>query len=200
MKKKVFLFILIMVLLYAGGGITYILLNKKPKPVEVSDLDKISGYNYTLKSNATDLYKNEFNKLKQNLESATIDDKEYALSVARLFIIDLYTLNNKTNKYDVGGSLYVHPDYVSNYKLNVQDTLYKYLEDNSSKQRNQKLPIVSSIEVTLSEEIMFKVNEEEYPAYNILLEWDYKEDLGYDKEGEVDVVKVDKYYYVVEKN
>ena len=200
MKKKVFLFILIIVLLYAGGGVTYILLNKKPKPVEVSDLDKISGYNYTLKSNATELYKNEFNKLKQNLESATIDDKEYALSVAKLFIIDLYTLDNKTNKYDVGGSMFVHPDYVANYKLNVQDTLYKYLEDNSSKQRNQKLPEVSSIEVTLSEEIMFKVNEEEYPAYNILLEWDYKEDLGYDKEGEVDVVKVDKYYYVVEKN
>ena len=53
--------------------------------------------------------KTEFDVLKANLESDTIDEEAYALSIAKLFIIDLYTMNNKINKYDIGGIEYVYP-------------------------------------------------------------------------------------------
>lgn len=200
MKKKILLFVLIVVLVYAIGGFIYIKLNKKPDVIQVSDLDKINGYNYTLKSNDTQLQTDEFNVLKANLESESINYEEYAKSVAKLFIIDLYTLNSKINKYDVGGAQYVYPDAVSNYKLNVQNTIYKYMEDNTNKNRNQILPEVSTIDITKFEETTYKIEEKEYPGYKAELSWTYVEDLGYDTNAEVLLIKQDKTYYVVEDN
>ena len=200
MKKKIILFIFIVVFIYAAGGLAYYYTNKKPAVINISSLDTIKGYNYTLKSNDTLIYTNEFKMLKSNLESDSIDYEEYAKSIAKLFIIDLYTLNNKINKYDVGGTLYIHPDYINNYKLNVQDTLYKYIEDNSNKLRNQELPEVSSTEIINTEEIKFNIGDNEYDGYKINIKWDYVKDLGYDTEGEVIVIKDNNNCYVVEKN
>ena len=200
MKKKIILFILIVILVYAIGGVVYVLLNKKPEVIKISNLDTIKGYNYTLRSNDTQIYKNEFNNLKHNLESNSVNNEEYASSVAKLFIIDLYTLNNKINKYDVGGVSFVYPDAVSNYKLNVQNTIYKYMEDNTNKNRNQKLPEVSGIDLTNIEKTNYNINDKSYEGYKINLEWTYVEDFGYDSAGEVILIKSDKYYYVVEKN
>ena len=200
MKKKIILFIFIVVFIYAAGGLAYYYTNKKPAVINISSLDTIKGYNYTLKSNDTLIYTNEFKTLKSNLESDSIDYEEYAKSIAKLFIIDLYTLNNKINKYDVGGTLYIHPDYINNYKLNVQDTLYKYIEDNSNKLRNQELPEVSSTEIINTEEIKFNIGDNEYDGYKINIKWDYVKDLGYDTEGEVLVIKDNNNCYVVEKN
>ena len=129
MKKKILLFIFIIILVYAIGGIIFWFLNKKPEVVRISNLDSISGYNYNLKSNDKELYKSEFKILKKNLESNEINKEEYAKSISKMFIIDLYTLNNKINKYEIGGEQFVYPDAVENFKLNVQNTIYKYLED-----------------------------------------------------------------------
>lgn len=200
MKKKVLLFIFIVVLVYAIGGFIYIKLNKQPDVIKVSDLDKIKGYNYTLKSNDTKLLTSEFNILKANLESNNVNNEEYAKSIAKLFIIDLYTLNNKINKYDVGGTVYVYPDAVPNYKLNVQNTIYKYMEDNTNKNRNQVLPEVSTIDITKFEETTYKIGDKEYQGYKVELNWTYVEDLGYDTKAEVILIKQDKTYYVVEEN
>ena len=199
MKKKVLLFILVIVLVYAIGGLIYLKM-KKPEPeVVVSDVDKINGYDYTLKSNSSQLYKDEFKILKDNLEGE-VNDEEYALSIAKLFVIDLYSLSNKVNKYEVGGVEFVHPDYVDNYKLNVQNTIYKYMEDNSHGNRKQKLPLVSSIEVEAKEKTTFNIKDTSYEGYKVKLKWEYTEDLGYESDGEVIVVKIDKKYLVVEKN
>lgn len=200
MKKKVLLFIFILVLVYAAGGFIYLKLNKEePEVIVVEDVDKIKGYDYTLKSNSSDLYKEEFKVLKDNLEKDK-DDEQYALSVAKLFIIDLYSLSNKINKYDVGGVEFVYPDHISNYKLNVQNTIYKYMEDNSTGKRNQKLPLVSSIEVKSHEKTTFKIGNKSFDGYKVELEWEYNEDLDYESKGEVIVIKEDDKYLVVEKN
>ena len=45
-----------------------------------------------------------------------------------MFLIDLYNLDNKKNMYDVGGVIFVFPDARENYKLNVSNTLYKYMK------------------------------------------------------------------------
>ena len=199
-NKKIMLVIFFVVLVYAAGGIYYAYFKKNPRVIKISNLDTIKGYNYVLKSNDTSLYKQEFNKLKENLESNDVNDEEYAESVAKMFIIDLYTLANKINKYDVGGTSFIHPDYLQNYKLNVQNSIYKYMEDNSNKNRTQELPEVIAVSVGNKEDTEYKIADESYNGYKFNLEWTYNKELGYDTNGEVIVIKQDNVYYVAEKN
>ena len=200
MKKKVILFLCILIFVYAAGGTIYYIATrekKDDKPI-VTNKDTIKGYDYTLKSNATKLYEDEFEALKANLEG-DINYDEYAVSVAKLFVIDLYTINNKINKYDTGGASFVYPDGRDNYKLNVQDTIYKYVEDNTNGKRTQNLPEVSSVIVKDSKKDTYKIGDNSFEAYKINLEWSYVQDLGYDKTGEIILIKKDKNIYVVEK-
>ena len=201
MKKKITLFFLILVLLYATGGVFYSVYYKntisKPK---VTNVSTIKNYPYTLKSNATNLYKSEFKTLKANLEGKSINDEEYAKSIARMFIIDLYSISNKVNKYDVGGTEFVFPSAVTNYKENVEDTIYKYVEDNSNDKRNQELPIVKSIVISSSVKTTYKIKSTSYEGYKIKVSWTYIKDMGYDTEGEIIVIKDKNIYYVAEKN
>ena len=201
MKKKVILFFCFLIFVYAVGGTIYYIATrekKDDKPI-VTNKDTIKGYDYTLKSNATKLYEDEFTALKANLEG-DINYHEYAVSVAKLFVIDLYTINNKINKYDTGGVSFVYPDGRDNYKLNVQDTIYKYVEDNTNGKRTQNLPEVSSVIVKDSKKDTYKIGDNSFEAYKINLEWSYVQDLGYDKTGEIILIKKDKNIYVVEKN
>ncbi len=201
MKKKVILFFCILIFVYAAGGTIYYIATrekKDDKPI-VTNKDTIKGYDYTLKSNATKLYEDEFKALKANLEG-DINYDEYAVSVAKLFVIDLYTINNKINKYDTGGASFVYPDGRDNYKLNVQDTIYKYVEDNTNGKRTQNLPEVSSVIVKDSKKDTYKIGDNSFEAYKINLEWSYVQDLGYDKTGEIILIKKNKNIYVVEKN
>ena len=201
MKKKVILFLCILIFVYAVGGTIYYIATrekKDDKPI-VTNKDTIKGYDYTLKSNATKLYEDEFKALKANLEG-DINYDEYAVSVAKLFVIDLYTINNKINKYDTGGASFVYPDGRDNYKLNVQDTIYKYVEDNTNGKRTQNLPEVNSVIVKDSKKDTYKIGDNSFEAYKINLEWSYVQDLGYDKTGEIILIKKDKNIYVVEKN
>ena len=197
MKKKVILFLCILIFVYAAGGTIYYIATrekKDDKPI-VTNKDTIKGYDYTLKSNATKLYEDEFKALKANLEG-DINYDEYAVSVAKLFVIDLYTINNKINKYDTGGASFVYPDG----RDNVQDTIYKYVEDNTNGKRTQNLPEVSSVIVKDSKKDTYKIGDNSFEAYKINLEWSYVQDLGYDKTGEIILIKKDKNIYVVEKN
>ena len=201
MKKKVILFLCILIFVYAAGGTIYYIATrekKDDKPI-VTNKDTIKGYDYTLKSNATKLYEDEFKALKANLEG-DINYDEYAVSVAKLFVIDLYTINNKINKYDTGGTSFIYPDGRDNYKLNVQDTIYKYVEDNTNGKRTQNLPEVSSVIVKDSKKDTYKIGDNSFEAYKINLEWSYVQDLGYDKTGEIILIKKDRNIYVVEKN
>lgn len=157
--------------------------------------NKNSNEDYTIKARDSALLKEEFNILKQNYYSKDIDYESYAKSISKLFIIDLYTIDNKDNKYDVTSSQYVHPDIRSNFKLNVGDTLYKYLEEKSS--RKNKYPEVKSIKILEFKEDKFTYDKKEYDSYTVSLMWEYKKDLGYDKKGVLNIIKEDKKLYVV---
>ena len=199
MKKGLLITLLILLLIYSVGGIAFYFLKDAPSE-EVKNISEIPEYGYILKSNATAAMKEEFQNLKEILSGDDINEEEYAKSVAKLFIIDLYTLNNKLNKYNVGGDNYVFPDAVEHFRLNVMDTLYKYIEDNSDEKREQKLPEVKSASVTEIEETTFEYDKEEYSGYKIKLTWDYMTSEDYDKEGEVILIKKDNKYYIAEKN
>lgn len=203
-KKKVGIILCLILLIYFIGGIVYNIIGNKSdtnnKNSKVNNSVQIKGFEYLCDEDDTELFKTEFKKLKKNLESSNINYTEYALSISKMFIIDLYTLDNKNNMYDVGGVQFVYPAARDNYKLNVENTLYKYMEDNSDGKRKQKLPEVSSVEVTSNENYEYTIGEESYEAYKINLDISYVEDLEYDKNAELILVRVDKYLYVVEKN
>lgn len=115
-----------------------------------------------------------------------------------MFVTDLYTLSNKVNKYDVGGTEYVLESGRDNFKVNVQDTLYKYLEDNSDGKRSQILPLVVSVSADEISDTKYKISDNESDAKKVGLTLSYNEDLGYDTKVTLILIKSEGKYYVVE--
>lgn len=199
MKKKILMIILILILIYAVGGICFNYFFKEEKEV-IKTLSVIEGYNYELRSNATDLEKREFTILKENLESDTIDENAYLESISKLFIINLYTLKNKINKYDISSTDYIFPSYVSTFKLKVENTIYKYLEDNTSLTRDNELPEVQSVIIEQIKNDSYEFNDQTYESFLVILSWNYVKDMEYDNEGILTIIKDDNTLYIVEKN
>lgn len=205
--KRIILFTCVIVFVVALIGVLsyFVLSEKKEKENNESPKGKtveIAGYGITLDELDTELYKQEFNKLKENLESKKIDYDAYAESVAKMFIIDLYTIKNKINKYDIGGIEFVLPERKDNYVTNVADTLYNYVEDNTNNTRTQQLPVVESAEITNVKKDKFKVDslDNTYDSYVFDIKISYTTELGYDDSAEVTVINKDNFMYVVEKN
>lgn len=197
-KKKIGLVILVLVLLYSIGGIYYNITHRDSVDNNVKSIDMIDKYGYVLKSNATNLQKELFNELKTILNNDNINDDAYAKTISKMFVTDLYTLSNKVNKYDVGGTEYVLESGRDNFKVNVQDTLYKYLEDNSDGKRSQILPMVVSVSADEIRDTKYKIGDNESDAKKVSLTLSYNEDLGYDTKVTLILIKSDGKYYVVE--
>ena len=79
--------------------------SNKPQETVKKNLNEIAGYGITLDDLDSELYKELFTELKKNLEGKEINYKEYAKSVAKMYIVDLYSINNKLNKYDISTEL-----------------------------------------------------------------------------------------------
>ena len=135
---KLITFIFIVIVLILLGKNFFLKENIK----EAQVIDSINSFEYTLDDRDTKLMKDNYQELKEVLKENPINDEKYASSIAKLFIIDLFTLDNKVNKYDVGAIEYVYPDARSNFKLNATDTIYKNVVIKSN--RKNKLPIVKS--------------------------------------------------------
>lgn len=196
MKKKIALFLLIIIFTYSLGGIIYIKLTKENTTPIITEIDSIEEYQYKLNSNASDYYKEEFEKLKENLKE-TKDEEEYIKSICKLYIIDLYTLDTKINKYDISTE-FIYPQIIENYKLNLQDTLYKYLEEKTLNERKQELPIVSNVNIDKIEDSTYTLNDNKISSKKVSLNWTYEKDLGYETSGTITLIKQDNYYYIVE--
>lgn len=198
-KYKYPLLILILVIIIIIGLIVFkMFFTKSEVKNNVKVIDSIVDFSYTLDERDTTLMKDTYKELKRVLKEKDINYEEYASILARLFVIDLFTMDNKINKYDVACLEYVYPDNVDNFKTNVEDTIYKTIEDNTYGKRTEKLSVVSSVNVTDVSTNTFKINEEEVPSYVVTLNWDYENDLGYDKNATITLVKKDKKLYVVE--
>lgn len=167
---------------------------------ETKILDTIANYNYKLEDRDSTLYKDEFKALKTNLTSDSINDEDYAKSIAKLYIIDLYTINNKLNKYDVGSQEFIYSKSLENYVLKVQDTLYKYVEDNTYNQRDQVLPIVKTINVTDLTNSTYILAKTTYDSYEVTLDWTYEEENDYDKTAKIILIKEGIKLVVVEED
>lgn len=205
--KRIVLFTIVIVLVVSLiGVISFFVLKDKENKTESettkTNTQEIAGYGITVDDLDSEYYRVEFAKLKENLESGNIDNDAYAESIAKLFLIDLYTIKTKINKYDIGGIEEVIPEARDNYVTNVTDTIYKYVEDNTNGKRNQSLPVVSEIKINNVKTSEFKLNNSntKLPSYVFDAEIIYSSDLGYDTKVEVTVVNRDNFMYVVEKN
>ena len=111
-RYKIWLIVIIILIVITSGiGISKIFFSKKEpekKPHNTTSIiSSIDKFGYTLDDRDTKYMQSEFKNLEDILASDPIDYQKYAESLAKLFVIDFYTLNNKVNKYDVGSLEYI---------------------------------------------------------------------------------------------
>lgn len=196
-SRKIIISLIVIILIAIIGLIVYkTVFNDSQKEVKI--IKRIKDYDYNLKENETELYKTEFNELDKILSKKNVDYEEYAKSIAKLFIIDFYTLDNKLSKNDIGGTEFIKEDMRDNFIEEARSTFYKYVEVIDG--RTQELPEVSSITDVSVEKTEFKYSDKtiDENAYKVSISWDYVEDLGYEKEASMIIVKQDKKLYIVE--
>ena len=160
-------------------------------------ISSIEYYGYPLNSNDTDLYKSYYKELDKVLKEKQVDYRSYESLLSKLFIVDVYSLNNKLASTDIGGLEFIHPDLKENFKENMSETLYKYVESNIDGKRTQELPIVKEIKVDNVFETKYTYNDTEYDAYLVNANWTYEKDLGYQTSSKLTVIKVNNILYVV---
>ena len=200
-KLKVILIILLILFVLAIMGVFcyFKFFKENDNNNEVKVVKKIDNYDYNLKENETELYNVTFDELEELLKSESINYESYAKIVAKLFIIDFYTLTNKLSKNDIGGIEFIKDSMKDNFIEEARSTFYKYLEVKSDK-RIQKLPEVSNIKETTVESTQFKYLDKtiDENAYKVTISWEYKEDLGYETEAKMIIVKENDKLYIVE--
>ncbi len=214
-SKKILIILIILVILAIAGILTYKFLSPNEEEVVVKTIKEIPEYGYALKENETKIYKDEFDKLEKILSKKDVNYDEYAKSIAKLFIIDFYTLDNKLSKNDIGGVEFIKDSMRDNFIEEARSTFYKYLEVKSDS-RKQDLPEVSEIKDVSIENTTFKIMDTKttatssksktttssqgttVDAYKITITWDYKEDFGYENNAKMIIIKENKKLYIVE--
>lgn len=194
MKKKYKVLLLIVFVLIVLFLVAYIVLNfgnfNNNEDYEV--IDKIDNYNYNVLSRDSKLFNSEFKKLKNILNKENINYSEYAKILSNLFIIDFFTLNNKDNKYDIGGVNYIFSNALDNFKLNATDTIYKYVGN-----KKIEFPEVKKIINNEVTEENYTYDKNTYNGYKVNIEWDYVKDLGYENKGEIILINVNNKLEIV---
>ncbi len=201
MKKKndikvIVMFILIGILLF--GFLGYKVYNDFfNKNEERKQIDSIEFYGYTLSENDTDIYKSYFKELTKILNEKPINYTEYAKTISKLFIIDLFTLDNKLGSTDIGGLEFIYKNLRENFKENEGASLYKFIENNLNGDRTQKLPKVKDVEIENINETTYKYKDVEYEGYIVKAKWTYEVDLGYQSSMKLTLIKDKDILYIV---
>lgn len=188
-RKIIRIIMLVVVALIAIYAIFVAIPSKKNKDEGIENINN----KYILYKRDSSLYKENFEKLRTILETSPVDNKEYAETIVKLFVIDFYTLDNKDENTDIGGLQYVHSNLKDNLVLNASSTMYKYIKT------TKELPKVKSITSVDTRETTYKINDKDYSAYAITINWEYDKDLGYEKQGTFIVVNDNGNLSIVEK-
>ncbi len=161
------------------------------------EIRSLKLYGYNLKDRDSELFSTNFKELEKVLNEDNIDYSKYAELLSKLFVIDVFTLNNKLTSTDIGGLDYLHKNLRENFKENLGASLYKNVESNLDGTRTQKLPEVSEVNITSIEETKYTYNNEEFDSYKVSLSWNYIEDLGYEKNINLTLIKDNGILYIV---
>ncbi len=193
-KKKVSIFILILVVIIAAIGLfIFLTKDKEEDAIKVESVDTIEGYDYTLNNNATKYFKSLFKELKEVLEADDVDQDKYAELVTKLFVADFFNLDNKVSKNDIGGVQFVYKDFRSDFEKLAASSIYKSVESNIYKNREQELPVVVKVSVEKGENTTFEYDSnKDEEAYVINFDIEYEDDLSYQNSGIVTLIHNDK--------
>jgi len=149
---------------------------------QVKVVSKIDDYGYYLNNNTTKLYQKYYKQLENELADSKIDEEKYVTLLSQLFTIDFYTLSNKLTNQDIGGIQFFSSTLQERFKTEALNSIYKYVRNNTGKNRNQALPEVVKSTVLDVEEKEYKKKEFQDPnGFQTTVELEYKEDLGYPK-------------------
>lgn len=206
MKKRKIRFdrliFLLIIIVFIILGITLIskgLGKKKTKKIEEKKIiEHINDFGYALEENEGNYYNEQFKELKNVLNSETIDEEKYASVIAKLFIIDFFTLDNKISKADIGGVQFVYKDYQIDFEKYAKDSIYKSVKNNIYGDRKQELPIVKNVEIiNITNDNYNYLDKEDDNAFFITLKIEYEKDLGYQTDVELVIVHSDKKLEIV---
>lgn len=197
--RRTLILLLIIILAVAG----YFIYDKyfTTEVKKVVTIDSIPAYGYKLKDNKPEKYKKMFKQLKEILDEKPVDKEKYAKKITEMFIFDFYSLKDKSLKTDVGGVDFVHPDILTNFLENAENTYYKYVESDLYGKRKQDLPTVDEVTINKIEKTEYKYNNEvDSEAYKVNVKWTYTSSKYDDYQDEADLVIVhkDKKLYIVE--
>ena len=187
-RKRAMMIAVIIIVVVSALLYFFLFLNSN---LQTKIVEEIDNYEYTLEKRDTILMEENFLLLKDTLENKEVDYNKYAEYLSKLFVIDLFTLSNKSSKYDVGSVEYIYPDKKDSFISKVQDTLYAYLGSIDS------LPEVKSISLEGNvEKTTLSYDEEVKDAYIVNLTWDYVEDFGYDNKAKITLIDIENKLYI----
>ena len=97
--KKILKLIILIIIIIAILILSKIFFGKEKVKNNVKVIDSIVDFSYTLDERDTKLMKDTYEELKKVLKEKDINYEEYAKVLSKLFVIDLFTMENKINKY-----------------------------------------------------------------------------------------------------
>ena len=201
--KKILLVVLVLIIIISAfklyKSLTSGKKNTEPEEAKKEDQIQTKEFDYTLYDNKSDLYKDYFAKLKEELLKDEVNDQEYAKIIAQLFVTDFYSLSDKTTSTDIGGLDFVYEKIKDNFVLKASDTIYKYVQSNVYGDRKQELPKVKAAEVKAITPVPVTIGElTDQNGYSVTLSVTYEKDMGYPGEVTLTLIHVEKKVYIVE--
>lgn len=137
--------------------------------------NSIDEYDYHLRSNATDLQKELFAELKDELNKTEKDDEKISILIAKNFVADFYTWTNKSGTTDVGGMFYVYSPNRRSILWQARKYMYQYLNTYIEQYGQENLLEVNGFgeEPTVTKGSV-EINGKTYTTYEFTLKWTYK--------------------------
>ena len=178
---KILLLLIVIAILVGGFFVWKNFIKPMSNKSKVVDSIKNDDVDYVVSDSDTKLFKDNFNELKKVLNAKEVDNKKYAETITKLFVIDFFTLSNKTSKNDVGGVQFVYGNYKKDFIDGARDTLYKQVHSTVTDDKsNSDLPTVVKVKIDDIDEIspasMFSGLgfTEDQVGYMVNISWEYK--------------------------
>ena len=190
------------VILISGVMLGLFLFKPKQNNLQVVTVsNEIDGYNYNLESNTTRLYKKYYKELQKELANNTIDEKNYATLIAKLFTIDYYTLDNKVTNMNIGGVQFIHSKLKDKFITNSTNTIYKYIKNNLYGNRKQELPEVNDVKIQELKETKYdNDNYKDDSGYEVIVKVGYVKDYGYPNQVTLTIIHEQQKLVIIEIN
>ena len=209
-KRYINLLLVILPLVLLAGFFVFQVYRTATNIVEPDPIDTrnyLEEQEYQLRDNATDLQKELFEELKEDLKADPIDDIKLAGDVVKNYVADFYTWTNKAGQYDVGGMSFVGTYRRHSVYAGAREYFYRYLTEYIEEYGAENLLEVESIEILdagkYKDKIYISELEGEYDSYWVDCQWTYKDSSKFNTNQfetklSFTVVKVNKRYEVIE--